>query len=134
MLVISNFFWRWDCYRNPFCVYFLRSLTVFKKGLFGAAPEMGGSKMTSYLNWRRSKKYVNHVTHPLSFGDISIFSPEISNFCYIKKYRYRLHFNTWLLVLLTFFESLKDVLINMVAILMMLTKLATPGLLKIEVF
>ena len=33
------------------------------------------------------------MTHPLSFADISIFSPKISNFSYIKKYRYRLHFN-----------------------------------------
>ena len=47
-----------------------------------------------YLTQRRSKKYMNHVTHPLSSADISIFSPEISKFCYIKKYRYRLHFNT----------------------------------------
>ena len=29
----------------------------------------------------------------LSSADVSIFSPEISNFCYIKKYRYRLGFN-----------------------------------------
>ena len=46
-----------------------------------------------YLTWRRSKKYVTHVTHPLSFADITIFSPGISKFCYIKKYRHRLHFN-----------------------------------------
>ena len=31
---------------------------------------------------------------PLSSADISIFSPEISKFCYIKKYRYSLHFDT----------------------------------------
>ena len=31
---------------------------------------------------------------PLSFAGISIFSPKICNFSYIKKYRYRLHFNT----------------------------------------
>ena len=31
---------------------------------------------------------------PLNFADISIFSPEISKFCYIKKYGYRLHFST----------------------------------------
>ena len=37
---------------------------------------------------------INHVTHPLSFADISIFSPKIGNFCYIKKCKYRLHFNT----------------------------------------
>ena len=47
-----------------------------------------------YLTQRRSKKYMNHVTHPLSSADISIFSPEISKFCYIKKCRYRFHFNT----------------------------------------
>ena len=31
---------------------------------------------------------------PLSSADISIFSPEISKFGYIKKYRYRLYFDT----------------------------------------
>ena len=36
----------------------------------------------------------HHETHSLSSADISIFSQEISIFCYIKKYRYRLHFNT----------------------------------------
>ena len=44
------------------------------------------------------------MTHPLSFADISIFSTEINKFCYIKKYRHRLHFGTQFLVLLTFFE------------------------------
>ena len=38
--------------------------------------------------------YINHVTHSLSFADIGIFSQKIINFCYIKKCRYRLHFNT----------------------------------------
>ena len=46
-----------------------------------------------YLTQRRFKTYINHVTHPLGFADITIFSQKISNFCYIKKYRYRLHFN-----------------------------------------
>ena len=40
------------------------------------------------------KKYMNHVTHILTPADISIFSQEISKFCCIKKYRYRLHFST----------------------------------------
>ena len=39
------------------------------------------------------KKAQNHVTHSLSSADISVSSPEISNFYYIKKYRYRWHFN-----------------------------------------
>ena len=70
---------------------------------------------------------MNHVTHPLSSTDISIFSPEIVTFCNIKKYRYRFHFD---LTLSNFFESLKIVL----AILMMPTRMAALGLLKIKLF
>ena len=55
-------------------------------------------------------------------------------FFYIKKYRYRLHFSTIFLILLAFLESLKICLINLVIILMMSAKMATPGLLKITVF
>ena len=36
----------------------------------------------------------NHVTNPLSSANISVFSPEISKFRYIKKYRYSLHSDT----------------------------------------
>ena len=36
----------------------------------------------------------NHMKQPLSYADINIFSPEISKFCYIRKYKYRLYFNT----------------------------------------
>ena len=77
---------------------------------------------------------MNHVTHPLSSADISIFSPDISKFCYIKKYRYRLHFDAYVVILSIFFESLNNFLINLFIILMMSTKMATPGLLKITVF
>ena len=84
-----------------------------------------------YLTQRRSKKYMNHVTHPLSSAGISIFSPEISKFCYIKKYRHRLHFGTQFLISI---ESLRIFLIKLVIILMMSAKMATPGLLKITVF
>ena len=83
---------------------------------------------------KKSKKYMNHLTHPLSSADISNFSPGISKFCYIKKYMYRLHFDAKFLILLTFLESLKIVLIKKVTILMMPAKMATPGLLKIKVF
>ena len=81
---------------------------------------------------RKTQKNNNHVTHPLSSADIRIFLPEISKFCYIKKYR--LHFHTYFLILLTFLESLKIVLIKIVTILMMLAKMATPSFLKITVF
>ena len=47
-----------------------------------------------YLTKRRSKKYMNHVTHPLSLLASAFFLPEISKFCYIKKCIYRLHFDT----------------------------------------
>ena len=70
----------------------------------------------------------------LSYAGINIFLQEISNFCYIKKYEYRLHFDTEFLILLTLFNSLKVVLINMVATLTMPAKLATLGLLKIKVY
>ena len=73
------------------------------------------------------------MTHPLSSADIRIFSPEISKFCYIKKYRYRLYFDALFVFVLTFLESLLIVTINMVKILMMSAKMATPGLLKIKV-
>ena len=77
---------------------------------------------------------MNHVTHSLISAEISIFSPEINKFCYIKKYRYRLYFDISFLFILTFLESLSIVIINMVKILMMSTKIATPVLLKIKVF
>ena len=83
-----------------------------------------------YLTQIRSKKYMNHVTHPLSSADISIFSPKISKFCYIKKSTYILDFDTWFLFSLTLLESLVIVLINMVTILMISAKITTPGLLK----
>ena len=76
---------------------------------------------------------MNYVTHPLSSADISILLPEISKFCYIKKYRYRFHLDTLFLILLTFLESLRIALTSMVTILIMTAKMPS-GLLKIKVF
>ena len=64
---------------------------------------------------------MNHVTHPLSSADISIFSLKIDKFCYIKKCRY-----SWVFYF-NFFE-----LINVVITLP--AKMASPGLLIITVF
>ena len=86
-------------------------LTLFRMGFFGAAHGWGVAKrppslksVTHIIQWwnlaqlyltqRRSQKYMNHVTHLLSSADISTFSPEISKFCYIKRYRYGLYFDT----------------------------------------
>ena len=77
---------------------------------------------------------MNHLTQSLNYADISIFSQEIIKFCFIKKCRYRLHFDTQFLILLTIFESLKNVLTNMITILMMSQKMATLGFLKIKLF
>ena len=77
---------------------------------------------------------MNQVTHPMSPNDISNFSPEISKIYNIKKYMYRLHFDTNFLIVLAFLESLRIVLIKKVTSLMMSAKMATPGLLKIKIF
>ena len=76
---------------------------------------------------------MNHVTHPLSSADISIFYQKSANFA-IPRNTDRFHLDTYFLTLLTFLESLKIFLINMVKILMMSAKMATPGLLKIKIF
>ena len=92
-------------------VFYPMFLTLFRMGFFWSCSWMkeGGGGLFSlpslksathilqwwnlaqlYLTSVRSQKSINHVTHPLSSADISIFSLEISKFCYIKKYRYRL--------------------------------------------
>ena len=93
---------------------------------------MKPSTVIPYL--KKIQKYLNHVAHFLSIADMIIFSPEISSFCYIKKCRCRLHFNTLFSIISSFFELLKVFLINIVVILMISEKLATPGLLEIKVF
>ena len=50
--------------------------------------------LTSYTSPKEDPKNMNHLTHPSSSVEISIFSLEISKFCYIKKYGYRFHFVT----------------------------------------
>ena len=114
-------------------------LTLFRMGFFGAAQGWGGRQkanlhtyptMMILGSYTLPKKDMNHVTHPLSPADISNFSPEISKFCYIKKYMYRLHFDTKLLILFTFPGFIKIFLTKNVAILVMSAKIATRGLLK----
>ena len=77
---------------------------------------------------------MNHVTHPLRPADINFFSPEISKFCYIKNTDMDCILIKKFLILLTFFETLKIVLIKMVTILMISVKMANLGLPKLNVF
>ena len=62
-------------------------LTLFRMGFFGAAHDIlqWWNSVELYLTQGRPKKYINHVTSPLSSAGISIFSTEISKFCCIKK-------------------------------------------------
>ena len=102
-------------------------------GTFGAAhPELCHTyptiiKLGTVILYLK-KIDMNHVTHTMTTADISIFSPEISKFCYIKKYRYRLH-----LAHLAFLESLRICLVNLVIISIMSAKMAILDLLKILV-
>ena len=49
--------------------------------------------VTPYLK-KIQKIYESRDTHHLTSADISICTSEINKFCYIKKFRYRLHFST----------------------------------------
>ena len=88
-------------------------LTLFRVGIFKAVQGWGGgggkkvylpiiyhtypammNLAELYFTQRRTKKYMNQVTHHFSSADISIFSPKITKFCCIKKRRYRLSFDT----------------------------------------
>ena len=114
-------------------------------GFFRAAQGLGGGVQKgplpktchTYPTMMKLGTVMNHYESrdsPLEFCWYKYVLPEINKFCYIKKYRYRFHLDTYFLTLLTFLESLKIFLINMVKILMMSAKMATPGLLKIKVF
>ena len=63
----------------------------------------------------------------MSSANINIYLPEINNFCYIKKCRFRVHFKSLFAFILSLFESWNVVMINMVAMLTMWRKLATLG-------
>ena len=65
-------------------------------GSFEAAHEYSAIMKlgTIIIHLKKIKRCMNHVTYPLSSADISIFSPKISKFCYIKKHRYILHIDT----------------------------------------
>ena len=55
--------------------------------------------------WKLSKSCDSPVARLNSF-EIKIFSPDISNFCCISKYRNKLHFDTFFRIFSTFVKSL----------------------------
>ena len=56
---------------------------------------------------RKIQKINESCDTPLHVSWNQQFSTEISQFCYIKLYKYRLHFVTWFLILLTFVVLIK---------------------------
>ena len=102
-----------------------------KKAKYHTYPTM--IKLDSYTLNKEGLKNMRHVTNSLSSANISIFHQKSANFPTWRN-RYKLHFDTEFLTLLTFFQSLKIVLINMVKILVMSTQKATIDLLKIKIF
>ena len=77
---------------------------------------------------------MNHVTHFSNSAPTIIVSSEISKSCCIREYQCTLHFIRKPLFVLTFFEPSKKFLTKIVPIMMISTKLATPGLLKMKIF
>ena len=97
-------------------IYFGQKLPInpIQDGLSQGCSRMEGQKATPppppalksathILQWwnlapylkKFQKLYESHdMTHPLCSANISIFLPEISKFCYIKKYWYRFHLDT----------------------------------------
>ena len=81
--------------------YNIAVLTLSRMGISGAAHWWGPKNAhllkichryptmmklgTAIPYLKKIQKYIIHMTHSLSSADISIFSPEISKFCYIKK-------------------------------------------------
>ena len=73
------------------------------------------------------------MTHPLGSADISIFYQKSTTFVLVRNTDKNCILMLKFYFFNIFFESLKVVLITMLAILMMSAKLATLGLIKIKV-
>ena len=105
---ILNGYEQWKCDQSSRTLHFSKVINInpIQDGLFWGCSQIrgGGGRQKApppknlshisynnetwpqlYLIQRRSKKYMNDVIHLLSSADISIFSREISKFCYIKK-------------------------------------------------
>ena len=100
-------------------------LILFRLGIFGAGHW--------WLDWGRGGRakglsLLPRICHAYPTMMKYVVIP------HLKKYIYRLRFDTHFLILLTFLESLKIFLINLIIILMMPAKMASPGFLKLTVF
>ena len=83
---------------------------------------------------KKIEKYKNDVTHSLSSAEISIFQWKSRTFAISRNKDKVFYLYKKISILLIFFEFVKVILINMVAILILPAKLVTLGILKIKVF
>ena len=92
-------------------------------------------KLGTVIPYRKKiqKIYESCDTRPDLCWNQHFFTRNLQILLY-QKIRYRLHFSTWFLILLAFFESLKIYVVNLLIILMMSAKMATAGLFKKTVF
>ena len=75
-----------NCYNGAFCTKVV--LTLFRMGLSGLLTYSTMTELCAVVSYLKEiQKYIDHVTHHLSSSDISNFSLEIRNFCYIRKCR-----------------------------------------------
>ena len=93
-------------FANVFCITILSKSIKFLKTIeINSASFKIINLVQLHLIYRRSEKYyINHIIHSLSFADISIFPPEMSNFA--KSGNRQTTFWYIFLVLLTFIESI----------------------------
>ena len=124
----------WIIYDSSFLGFFTPEwvLTLFRMGLFGAPTVMKLGTVIPYL--KEIQKSYNHLTHPLSSADISIFHQKSAFFIISRNTNIDCILIHNLYLFLIFLESLKVVLINMLTILMISAKLATLGFLKSKLF
>ena len=129
------------------------ALTLFRMGIFWAAPGLGGGPPqkgpllkichtyptimklgTVKLYLKKIKKIYESCDTLLEFCWHQHFKPKISKFFYIQKYRYRVHSEASFSIVLTLFKSLKIVLINMITIFMISAKWLLQVFLKYRYF
>ena len=104
--------WQWLCHSHTILIVVIH-FNPIQDGLFWGCSQMGGGaafwvplpkirhtyptmmKLGTVIPYLRNiQKMYKSLTHTLSSAGISIFLPEIRKFCYIKKYTYRLEFDT----------------------------------------
>ena len=75
----------------------IHDLSYLKSTKYPSVMELGTWHL--YLNQRRSKKYINHMKHPLESAEICIFHQKLAIFV-ISGNKKKMHFSTQFLILM----------------------------------